>query len=70
MDHCPASIPKAIAPNVMQDCVGINAHGYSNHTYLFVPPRVHDTWATKPIYPKAYVSGCALTPSTALIAYY
>ncbi len=48
--------------------VDTNTHRYSNHTPLPVLPVVHDTWATKLMYPEAYV--CAWTPSNAPIACY
>ncbi len=54
-DHSPAHLPRATSRSVTQGCVGTNAHGYGKHTPLPIPSVIHNTWATKPVYPLAYV---------------
>ncbi len=68
MDQSSASLLTATAPSVKQGYVGTNTHKYCNFNPLPVLPVVHDTWATKPMYPEAYI--CAWTPIKAPIACY
>ncbi len=55
MEQSPSYLPRAIAPSVLEGCVGTNDQGYGKQSPLPVLPVLYETWATKPMYPEAYI---------------